>query len=69
KVATVTPSADPNALEVLQFLQRGDRAVDALVPRSEVGHVRTVDNNDLAFALRGPKAERRWKGDRALLLS
>jgi len=55
--------------EVLQILQRCDGAVNALVPRPEVRHVGSVDNDDAVVALRRPKAGCRGEGGPASFLS
>src|ERR1700687_2386896 len=54
--------------EVFQVLQRTNRAVYALVPRSKVRHVGTVNNDDPVLALRRSEAECGWEGGHALFL-
>jgi hypothetical protein len=61
KVVTLTPRDAPKLFtEVLQVLQRGYRAVNALVPRPKVRHVGTINDDDPVLAFRRTEAGRGW---------
>src|SRR3981081_2848953 len=66
KFVTLTPRDAPKFLQ--KFFQRTNRAVYALVPRSKVRHVGTVNNDDPVLALRRSEAECGWEGGHALFL-